>query len=181
MQRQNLVSHALIALNVIIFFITPREYNALLGLNAFCFSEGFYWQILTTMFMHGGLAHLALNMIVLYQFGTILERYLGSWRFGALYLIGGLVCSFLSAIYVYYDTIHTHTFINVVGASGAICVLMGYYAFVDKSSTRGLIVAILLMSFVPIFMGVNIAWYAHIFGFICGYALAKFQILKGKR
>lgn len=106
---------------------------------------------------------------------------MGSWRFGALYLIGGLVCSFLSAVYVYYDTIRTHTFINVVGASGAICVLMGYYAFVDKSSTRGLIVAILLMSFVPIFMGVNIAWYAHIFGFICGYVLAKFQIVKGKR
>lgn len=174
-------SQALIALNVIIYFLTPHEYNALLGLNVFCFSKGFYWQMLSTMFMHGGLAHLALNMIVLYQFGTILERYLGSLRFALLYLIGGLVCSLLSAIYVYFQTLHTHTFINVVGASGAICVLMGYYAFVDKSSTKGLIVAILLMSFVPILMGVNIAWYAHIFGFICGYILARFQILKAKR
>ena len=180
MQRQNLVSQALIALNVIIFFITPHEYNALLGLNILCFEREFYWQILTTMFMHGGLAHLVLNMIVLYQFGSVLERYLGSWRFGALYLIGGLVCSFLSAIYVYYDTIHTHSFINVVGASGAICVLMGYYAFVDKHSTKGLIVALLLMSFVPILMGVNVAWYAHLFGFACGYLVAKFQILRAR-
>lgn len=171
-------SNALIALNVIFYFLTTSEYKAFLGLNVFCFKEGFYWQILTTMFMHGGLAHLALNMIVLYQFGTILERYLGSWRFALLYLIGGLVCSLLSAIFVYFQTLYTHVFINVVGASGAIYVLMGYYAFVDKSSTKGLIVAILLMSFVPIFMGVNIAWYAHIFGFICGYVLAKLQILK---
>lgn len=174
-------SQALIALNVIIYFLTPHEYNELLGLNVFCFSKGFYWQMLSTMFMHGSLAHLALNMIVLYQFGTILERYLGSLRFALLYLIGGLACSFLSAIYIYFQTLHTHAFINVVGASGAICVLMGYYAFVDKNSTKGLIVAILLMSFAPILMGVNIAWYAHIFGFICGYILARFQILRVKR
>ncbi|MCR8712610.1 rhomboid family intramembrane serine protease, partial [Campylobacter sp. W0066.1] len=45
-------------------------------------------------------------------------------------------------------------------------------------ATKGLIVAILLMSFVPIFMGVNIAWYAHIFGFICGYALGKFKVIR---
>lgn len=179
-QRLNLFSNALIALNVIIYFVTPSEYKAFLGLNVLFFAEGFYWQILTTMFMHGGLAHLALNMIVLYQFGSILERYLGSWRFALLYLVGGLACSFLSAIYVYFQTLHTHTLINVVGASGAICVLMGYYAFVDKSSTKGLIVAILLMSFVPIFMGVNVAWYAHIFGFVCGYILAKLRILKAR-
>ena len=80
-----------------------------------------------------------------------------------------------------FDTLYAERFINVVGASGAICVLMGYYAYTDKSSTKGLIVAILLMSFAPIFMGINIAWYAHIFGFICGYALAKIQILRNLR
>lgn len=59
-----------------------------------------------------------------------------------------------------------------MGASGAICVLMGFYAFLDKTSTKGLVVAILLMSFLPLFMGINVAWYGHIFGFISGYTLA---------
>ena len=174
----------LIALNVLVFILTydaSTHLRTLLGLNIFFFSKGFWWQLLSTMFMHGSIAHIALNMIVLWQFGSVLERYLGSLRFALLYFIGGIACSFLSAIYVYYDTLYTHSFVNVVGASGAICLLMGYYACVDRSSTKGLIVAILLMSFVPIFMGINIAWYAHIFGFICGYGFAKFRNLRGLR
>lgn len=49
---------------------------------------------------------------------------------------------------------------------------MGFYAFLDKTSTKGLVVAILLMSFLPLFMGINVAWYGHIFGFMSGYILA---------
>ncbi|HDW9237756.1 TPA: rhomboid family intramembrane serine protease, partial [Campylobacter coli] len=116
-----------------------------------------------------------LNMIVLFQFGRILESYLGALRFFLLYLIGGLMCSLLSAFYVYFSFYYFGEMINLVGASGAICVLMGYYAFLDKSSTKGLIVAILLMSFAPLLMGVNVAWYGHIFGFICGYFLGKLR------
>ncbi|EOZ3946357.1 rhomboid family intramembrane serine protease [Campylobacter coli] len=33
----------------------------------------------------------------------------------------------------------------------------------------------LLMSFAPLLMGVNVAWYGHIFGFICGYFLGKLR------
>ena len=180
-----MVCSALIALNVVAFllasFALAPEFSVVLGLNALCFSDGFWWQPITTMFMHGGIAHLALNMIVLWQFGSVLERYLGSLRFGALYLVGGVACSLLSAVYVYIETIRTGHFVNVVGASGAICVLMGYYAFVDKHSAKGLVVALLLMSFAPIFMGINIAWYAHIFGFICGYGLAKLRNLRTLR
>lgn len=118
--------------------------------------------------------HLAVNMITLYQFGSILERYLGSLRFALLYLLGGLACSLLSFVYIYF---FETSFVNLVGASGAICVLIGYYAGVDKRSALGLLVAIFLISFAPMLMGVNIAWYAHIFGFLCGYMVAKLKML----
>ncbi|CAM4158889.1 rhomboid family intramembrane serine protease [Campylobacter armoricus] len=176
-----MVASFLIALNVIVFiyvnYLHTGDLNLdiFLGLNLFFF-QGFYWQILSSMFMHGNWAHLILNMIVLFQFGSILERYLQSFKFALLYLLGGVTCSLLSIFYIYLS--FDGNFVNVVGASGAICVLMGFYAYLDKSATKGLIVAILLMSFVPIFMGVNIAWYAHIFGFICGYILAKFRIIR---
>ncbi|WP_257841606.1 rhomboid family intramembrane serine protease, partial [Campylobacter sp. 4] len=145
----------------------------ILGLNILFFN-GAYWQLLSSMFLHGNLTHLILNMIVLLQFGRILETYLGALRFIFIYFIGGLLCSLLSVFYVKYFGEN----INVIGASGAICVLIGFYAVLDKNSTKGLIVAILLMSFVPLLMGVNVAWYGHIFGFICGYILAKIKEVK---
>ncbi|MCV3349587.1 rhomboid family intramembrane serine protease [Campylobacter sp. RKI_CA19_01128] len=176
-----MIASFLIALNIVIFVFVNYLYfgslnlDAILGLNLFFF-QGFYWQILSSMFMHGNWPHLILNMIVLFQFGSMLEKYLKSFKFALLYLIGGILCSLLSVFYVYLS--FDGSFVNVVGASGAICVLMGYYAYLDKTATKGLIIAILLMSFVPIFMGVNIAWYAHIFGFICGYVLGKFKVIK---
>ncbi len=97
-------------------------------------------------------------------------------KFIFLYLIGGMMCSLLSIFYIYLS--FDGVFVNVVGASGAICVLMGYYAFIDKNTTKGLLVAILLMSFIPLAMGIKIAWYAHIIGFLCGYVLAKFKVIK---
>ncbi|AJC84625.1 rhomboid family intramembrane serine protease [Campylobacter peloridis] len=176
-----MVASFLIAINIVIFiYVNYLHFNSLnldviLGLNLFFF-QGFYWQILSSMFMHGNWPHLILNMIVLFQFGTMLEKYLKSFKFALLYFLGGILCSLLSVFYIYIS--FNGNFVNVVGASGAICVLMGFYAYLDKTATKGLIVAILLMSFAPILMGVNIAWYAHIFGFICGYIFAKFKVIK---
>lgn len=90
----------LILLNILFYFTIPYGYYNLLGLNILFF-KGAYWQILSSMFMHGNLTHLILNMIVLFQFGRILESYLGALRFFLLYIIGGLMCSLLSAFYVY--------------------------------------------------------------------------------
>ena len=164
----------LIFINILFYFLIPYGYYNILGLNILFF-KGAYWQILSSMFMHGNLSHLILNMIVLFQFGRILEAYLSSKHFLLLYFIGGLFCSLLSAFYVYFAFSYLGKNINLIGASGAICVLMGYYAVLDTNSTKGLIIAILLMSFIPLFMGVNVAWYGHIFGFICGFVLAKLK------
>ena len=48
----------------------------------------------------------------------------------------------------------------------------------DASSRKGLIIAILLMSFAPVAMGINVAWYAHIIGFALGYFGVKFKVIK---
>jgi len=71
--------------------------------------------------------------------------------------------------------------VNIVGASGAICVLLGVIAYFDERNAGGIFVAILIMSFAPMLMGVNVAWYAHIAGFVVGYGFGmiqkKFRIL----
>ena len=172
---------SLIALNCLVYFAVYCDIcgsNVTLGLNMF-FTDGLYvWQPATSMFMHANLAHLLMNMAVLYQFGSLLERYYGSEKFAVVYCVGGVLTSLLSFIYIYVMFKTNGIFINLVGASGAISLLLGVLAFLDASSRKGLIIAILLMSFAPVAMGVNVAWYAHIIGFALGYLGVRFKVIK---
>ncbi len=65
----------LIFLNILCYFLISYDYYNILGLNILFFN-GAYWQLLSSMFLHGNLTHLILNMIVLFQFGRILETYI---------------------------------------------------------------------------------------------------------
>jgi membrane associated rhomboid family serine protease len=142
------------------------------GLNALIFQypEYFYYQVLSTMFVHGGFEHLLMNMIVLWQFGNMLEVYMGKIKFFILYILGGILTSFGTLIYMYY----TSDFVNVVGASGAISVIMGYFALKVPPQRNGIIIWMLLISFVPLVFGMPIAWYSHLIGFALGFILGIF-------
>jgi membrane associated rhomboid family serine protease len=137
------------------------------------FTQGLFWQPLTTMFAHGGFMHLAMNMVVLFQFGSLIEYTRGRLFFLGLYYIGGVVTSLLTFIYVYFAYENYGQLINVVGASGAICVLIGWIAQKDSFNRKGLIIAILLISFLPLLIGLKIAWYAHLIGFGVGWIVGK--------
>jgi len=51
--------------------------------------QGQFWRLLTPMFLHGSLLHIAFNMYALWRFGPSLERFYGYARFLALYVIAG--------------------------------------------------------------------------------------------
>lgn len=53
-------------------------------------SGGRVWELLTFQFIHGGLGHLALNMIGLWIFGPMMERWWGARRFAVFYLVCGM-------------------------------------------------------------------------------------------
>jgi membrane associated rhomboid family serine protease len=140
------------------------------GLNEF-FLRGAYWQPLTTMFIHGNFMHLAMNMVVLFQFGALIEAVRGRLFFVLLYYAGGVITSLFT--YMFISVFHLN--VNVVGASGAICVAIGWIANKDSFNRQGLIIAILLISFLPMLVGMNIAWYAHLIGFGVGWLIGKFS------
>jgi membrane associated rhomboid family serine protease len=165
------LTNIIIILNIIGYILQNSFERAdlIFGLNRYFYEAGLIWQPFTSMFMHGGLTHLAMNMVVLYQFGTLLENTKGSRYLFILYFLGGLLTSIGSFAFMYLLGFN-HV---LVGASGAISVLFGWIAYVDSFNRKGIIVAILLISFVPLLAGINIAWYAHIIGFIIGWIIAK--------
>ncbi|MCS6257679.1 rhomboid family intramembrane serine protease [Shewanella baltica] len=78
---------------------------------------GEWWRLITSTFIHGGLAHLALNLYGLFFVGSFLEPVLGKWRLFLAYLITGILASIASICW--YDATVS------VGASGAIMGLLG--------------------------------------------------------
>jgi len=169
MKKNITVTNLIIILNVIAFIIQNSvEYGDIkYGLNIYFLKYDLWYQPLSTMFVHGGIAHILMNMVVLYQFGNPLEEAIGKIKFISLYLIGGLLTSLGSLAYMYY----TGNWANLVGASGAISVIVGFIALRDKFNRKGLIIWILLISFAPLAIGLPIAWYSHLIGFVLGWLI----------
>ena len=169
------VTLALIALNLVVFLLQimqPREFEIYFGLNYLFFEKNLLFQPLSSFFLHANFTHLAMNMAVLWSFGSQIETRFGALKFVSIYIIGGVLTALFSLVFISFGASGGH-FINVVGASGAICVLFGVYSGVLRGAWRGMFVALLLMSFLPMALGVNIAWYAHIIGFGVGIAFVR--------
>lgn len=166
---------ALIALNLVVFLLQimqPHEFEIYFGLNYLFFEKNLLFQPLSSFFLHANFTHLAMNMAVLWSFGSQIETRFGAIKFVSIYIIGGVLTALFSLVFISFGASGGH-FINVVGASGAICVLFGVYAGVLRGAWRGMFVALLLMSFLPMAFGINIAWYAHIIGFGVGIVFVR--------
>ena len=164
------VTNILIFITVVMYIIqinTSRG-GLLFGLNLYFLIYDFWWQPLSSMFAHGGIAHLGMNMFVLWQFGNLIERGRGKKEIILLYLISGIATSLLSFAYIFY----LDNSVNLVGASGAICALLGYVAYYDKAQRSGIITWVLLISVAPLLIGLPIAWYAHFIGLAIGFIYA---------
>lgn len=81
-------------------------------------AEGQAWRLVSSVFLHSGFVHLALNMLSLYFLGSFVEASFGRGRFLALYLLSGLSGGIA---YLYFGGFGT----PAVGASGAIFGLLG--------------------------------------------------------
>ena len=152
-------------------------------LPAYYRSEWFGWETfvgpVTHQFLHGGAFHLIINMVMLAAFGAGAERALGPRRTLGLFLLCGVLGAF--AHLALYPSLAA----PVVGASGAISGLFGAVLrlMASRPLSRGgirlLPVALIWIGFAalvgftgaPGAEGVQIAWAAHIGGFIAGLAL----------
>lgn len=81
-----------------------------------------FLALLTSMFLHGGIAHVLFNMWFLWIFGNNVEEAYGHFGYLLVYLIGGLAATGA------YVVMNPDATVPLVGASGAIAVAMGAYA-----------------------------------------------------
>ncbi len=79
--------------------------------------SGEWWRLLTNVFVHGGVIHIAFNMWCLWNLGQLCESLYGRWTYACIYLICGVGASLASAGW--------HPYVPSVGASGAIFGLAG--------------------------------------------------------
>ena len=157
-----------------------------------------YLTLITSMFMHGGLAHIFGNMLFLMIFGDNIENKIGHSR----YLVFYLTCGILASLAHVYSSaaLDSGTLVPSLGASGAISgVLGGYLLLYPKRRVRvmmfyqfmqvpaivaiGIWFAFQLISGIGLLGGSEgggVAYGAHIGGFIAGLILIKFFTI-GKR
>jgi membrane associated rhomboid family serine protease len=128
-------------------------------------ADGQYYRLLTSMFLHYGVIHLALNMWALWVLGRELEARLGPLRFAVLYLVSGLGGSV--ACYVFAPAA------QAAGASGAIYGLFAALFVVFRRLQRdtSAIITVLIINLVFSFSVPGISISAHLGGLVTGAIL----------
>jgi len=175
------VTTALLAINVLVFIATYVSEDgiydfALVPISIIYNPALFVISSLSSMFLHANIAHIAFNMIALTTLGRILEPHIGSKKFTFVYFLSGFAGSGLHTAYA----LITGTAIDMplVGASGAISGVIGIAAALGDR-----LAIFWLIAQVPFaLLGTsNIAYFAHIGGFVFGFAAGRIMLYVKKR
>jgi membrane associated rhomboid family serine protease len=141
--------------------------------------------LFAAMFIHGGILHLAGNMLFLWIFGNNIEDFLGPFRFILFYFLAGLGATFVQVIF------SPNSRIPMIGASGAIAGVLGAYLVLYPAAK--VLTLVFLFFFIRVVaipaayvlgfwlflqilsagLGGGVAWFAHIGGFLVGIGLIR--------
>lgn len=186
MKNQPIATYVLMAINVVAYAIMATYQqspildpvdivtilNAGANFNPFTLG-GEPWRLVTSMFLHGHVLHLLVNMFALYSLGRDLEGDVGTLRVVILYFICGLAGGLASLAF--------NVYVPSVGASGALFGLYAYRLGTDLMGTYddrrqftsviiNFVIFLVIMTAVSFFMNLDHA--AHAGGFVAGLVLA---------
>ena len=192
------VTYGIITLNVIVFLgqflinnTDPEMGRAIIYIFGFVPSEFNLFAIFTSMFMHGGIAHIVGNMWFLWIFGDNVESILGHVKYCVFYLSCGVGAALAQFI------VEPSSIIPMVGASGAIAGVLGAYMIRFPKARVHVFVFFIFITTIAVpaqivlgfwflmqltsglgSLGLDttggVAWFAHVGGFIIGVVLLKF-------
>lgn len=204
--KKLMLTYTLIIINIIIFIITLFFENEIiygvgdypgLGFRSIYLTTEYFPQIytlFTSMFIHGGFAHIFGNMFVFFFVGTALEERIGLKKFMIIYLIAGICGSITQAL------LNLNSFIPMIGASGAIFGVMGAlaYAFPRDKIVMPIGIGIMFITRIKVIYAVlffaaietiivyldvqdTTAHFAHLGGLLGGFILGAILIKKVKK
>ena len=166
------VTYTLIAINAVIYLIGASQGAGLnnpggqlyakLWLDAPQLQAGGWWRLVTTMFLHASVLHIAFNMFALWVIGRPVEQYLGTLRYLGLYFVSGLAGSAGALLQTPGVT---------VGASGAIFGILGAMMILEwqvTGSLAGQAMSLIAINLVISFLIPGISWGGHVGGLIGG-------------
>lgn len=146
-------------------------------------------SVITSMFMHGGIAHIAGNMVFLFVFGDNIEDRFGHLKYLIIYLLWGILAAYSHSLVA---TDNTDSLVPAVGASGAISGVLGaYLVMFPRAKIFTVVFAFFIttiripaIAFLPIWFIMQlvfgfifpqsggVAYFAHIGGFVAGLGTA---------
>jgi rhomboid family protein len=179
----------------IAFGTVPARFPSfLVGHTSF---ESAFLPLITSMFLHGGLLHLAGNMLFLWIFGDNVEDYFGHFGYLLFYLACGIGGGLLHVLF------NINSGVPAIGASGAIAGVLGAYIFLYPGARILTLVFIFLvplpaiivlglwfvlqvleafntLGFGPRATG-GVALWAHVGGFLIGLSITRSALNRGRR
>ena len=192
------VTWALIVVNALVFIYTvslsPLETGRFVFVYGFI-PQSFFdhplpsgYRLLSSMFLHGGWAHLLGNMFFLFVFGDNIEDRMGRGRYLLFYLVGGVLATLAHGLFT------PESPIPLIGASGAVSAVLGAYIVLFPRQRVLTFIPPLFIFWLPAWVylgywaflqiakavgglalaaGDGIAWWAHVGGFLYGVLVVR--------
>ncbi len=173
---------------IMLFAAIPARYSDLGGLLPYPFSA--WYTPLSHAFVHADWSHLLINMAWMLAFGSAVAKRFGTIRFLALFVVSALVA------FAFHLMTHWNEFSPMIGASGAVSAFMGAAIRLQRDVTRPVLSLVEsfknrgFLAFVAIWFALNlliglqpglitgegtqIAWQAHVGGFLTGLLFFRF-------
>ena len=170
LRKINWVIIACILVSLVYLLSDPEIILEYLGFSGVNLLNGRVWTLVTSLFLHGDILHLAGNMLFLYAFGNTAEEEMGATKTLGAFFIGGIIAFPLSLLFYDWAT-------PLIGASAAIFTLAAIVMLIKPLKFSILLipqglVAILYFVYnaIAVYSGTegNVAYVAHIIGFAIG-------------
>lgn len=183
-QSQPVITYTLLAIAVLVYvlqvategFLVGMDLPALWGMKVNeLIIEGQFWRLITPVFLHGSIVHIAFNMYALISFGPGLERSYGRVRYLALFFIGGFAGNVFSFLFSSAPSLGSSTAIfGLLGAEGVF--LYQNRKLFGKGAQRALI-NLITIAVINLFIGLSnpgIDNWGHLGGLVGGVLFAWF-------
>ena len=132
-KQQPLVNHFVFIANVIVFTLCTLTGDLLYNYGRLTMQDvtnGEWYRMITCLFLHGNVTHIASNMMMLFLLGNVVEKEMGHLKYFILYFGSGLAASGAS---LYLQSVHLalgEEVVGSIGASGAIFGIMGAFLWI---------------------------------------------------